>query len=464
VTPGVSASDLAALAPPWPVDPLPGLRQLSRTSKVIVLDDDPTGTQSVCDVPVLTRWDEERLDRLLDEPEAVAYLLTNSRSRSSEAAAAEAVAIGELLRATGRSDRNWSVVSRSDSTLRGHFPTEVDALASGLGIPEARVLLAPYFGDGGRVTVHGTHYLRRNDELIPVADTEFARDPVFGYRSSVLADWVRERDPARDDVQSLGIDLIREGGPDTVRDRLLALPPRAVLAADALVERDIEVVAMGAAQAELAGLPLIARTAASYVRARAGYPPVTPVPTERLHRGLPGLVVVGSHVPTSTMQLERVLAQPPVPLANLEVLVPDLISSGDPAAQVPRLAGEADLALRAGQTPVIWTSRELVRGADRSADLAIAAQVSAVLVDVVRRIRERPVWVIAKGGITSSDIATIALGVDEARVVGPLIPGVPVWRTGAAARFPDLDLIVFPGNVGDRDALRTAISKLAGAG
>jgi uncharacterized protein YgbK (DUF1537 family) len=459
---GVTLDDLAALAPPWGVDPLPDLRALCRTSKVIVLDDDPTGTQTVCDVPVLTRWDHERLGRLLDEPEAAAYLLTNSRSRPSEAAATEAAAIGGLLKSTRRADRPWSVVSRSDSTLRGHFPAEVDGLAAGLGVPDARVLLAPYFGDGGRVTVHGSHYLRRDAELIPVADTEFARDPVFGYRSSVVVDWVRERDPSRVEVRSLHIEEIRERGPDAVRDRLLALSPRGVLVVDAVEERDIEVVALGAAQAEVVGLPLIARTAASYVRARAGYPPVAPVPADRLHAGAPGLVVVGSHVPTSTAQLERLLEEPPIPVAAVEVSVPDVIPPADPAAHVVRMAREADLALGAGQTPVIWTSRALVRGADRSADLVTAAQVSGVLVDVVRRIQARPAWLIAKGGITSSDIATRALGVHEAQVLGPLLPGVPVWRTGAGARFPGLDLVVFPGNVGERDALRAAVARLSG--
>jgi uncharacterized protein YgbK (DUF1537 family) len=110
---------------------------------VLALDDDPTGTQTVRDVPVLTRWSVAALRELLASEEPVACLLTNSRSLGRADAERLARDIGSLLReaALGAS-RAWSVVARSDSTLRGHSPAEVDALAIALGMPEARVLLA----------------------------------------------------------------------------------------------------------------------------------------------------------------------------------------------------------------------------------------------------------------------------------------------------------------------------------
>ncbi len=455
---------MSTLIPSWPIDPLPLIRA-SSSRTVIVLDDDPTGTQTVRDVPVLTRWTTEMLRDVLDSMIDVAYILTNSRSMTRAQAGATAHEIGLLLRsAMASSTRRWSVISRSDSTLRGHFPHEVDALSIGLGLPDARVLLTPYFGDGGRVTIGGTHYLRRAGELVPVAQTEFASDSVFGYRSSDLREWVAERCGSDTRaVELIDLGRIRTHGPDAVRDALQALPPRGVLVADAAEERDIEVVALGAVLAEAAGVPLIARTAASYVRARAGQPPALPLDSAEIDTGRPGLVVVGSHVPMSTAQLASLLSHPPIEITPIELDVARVLRGpSDRADLAAQIARRGDDALADGRTPVIHTSRLLARGVDAEGDLGIAGLVSATLVDAVRLITHRPSWVLAKGGITSSDIATRALDVQQAQVIGPLLPGVPTWRCGGGSRWPGLTYVVFPGNVGGPEAVREAVSRLAG--
>lgn len=456
----------ATAMPPWPEDPLPEIAAQASGRPVIVLDDDPTGTQTVRGVPVLTRWSEARLAALIGAGTQAPYLLTNSRGLPRSEAQALGRSIGRLLRAAAeRAGSGISVVSRSDSTLRGHFPAEVDALAEGLGMPDARVLLAPYFGDGGRLTIDGVHVLRRDGRDVPVADTEYAQDPVFGYRSSDLRAWVAERcGDAPRPVAHVGLAAIRGSGPRSVRDGLMGLPPRGVLITDAVAERDIEVVALGALQAELEGLPLIARTAASYVRARASQPPAQLLADHELDRGAPGLVVVGSHVPTTSRQLEALLADPPVPVGAFELDVAALLA--DPhsgAGRAKSLAALAEACLEEGRTPVLHTSRRLERRGDERADLGIGALVSRTLVEAVRAVGRRPAWVLAKGGITSSDIATAALDVDEAVVLGQLLPGVPAWRCGPNARWPGLTYVVFPGNVGGPEALRSAVARLAGA-
>lgn len=433
---------------------------------VVALDDDPTGTQTVRDVPVLTRWSIERLATLMEARTPLLYLLTNSRSLAPDAAARLAHETGRALAAAAeRSGRAIAVVSRSDSTLRGHFPVEVDALAAGLGLPNARVLLAPFFGDGGRVTLDGVHYLRRGDDLVPVAETEFARDPVFGYRSSDLRVWVAERtagDPRP--VAHVPLGLLHEQGAQAVRHALASLPPRGVLVADSLAERDIELVALGVVLAEGDGVTVIGRTAASYVRARGGQEPAAQLSDSELVGGVPGLVVVGSHVPTTSAQLAELLADPPVPVAALELDVAALLEEpGSVETTTISLAGRVDEALAAGVTPVLHTSRALARGDSAEADVGIASTVSGVLVEIVRRVSLRPAWVLAKGGITSSDIATRALGVEEAVVLGPILPGVPTWRCGPTSRWPGMAYVVFPGNVGGRDAVRVAVGRLAEA-
>jgi uncharacterized protein YgbK (DUF1537 family) len=110
---------------------------------------------------------------------------------------------------------------------------------------------------------------------------------------------------------------------------------------------------------------------------------------------------------------------------------------------------------------MVYTSRDLVAGQDAEENLAMGNQISDSLVDIVKRISVRPRYLLAKGGITSSDIATKALGIKRAIVLGQILPGVPVWKMGRETCFPDMPYIVFPGNVGGYDALVQILDKLA---
>jgi uncharacterized protein YgbK (DUF1537 family) len=116
-------------------------------------------------------------------------------------------------------------------------------------------------------------------------------------------------------------------------------------------------------------------------------------------------------------------------------------------------------ALAADRDTVVHTSRKLVRQTDDSGNLSISAEVSRALIEVVRNIVLPPRYLIAKGGITSSDIATQGLGVKRAIVAGQILPGVPVWRLGPETKFPGLSYVVFPGNVGDDNAVADAVAK-----
>ena len=424
----------------------------------VVLDDDPTGTQTLRDVPVLTAWTPDSIARWLDQP--VVFLSTNSRSLE-EAAAVELAREGTTaaLDAARRRGVPISLVSRSDSTLRGHFPAETRAIADAAGMPDARTLLAPFFGEGGRLTIGDVHYLEHDGRRTPVGETEFARDRAFGYRSSDLREWVVEKYAGAGllppPLASLSLGLLREGGPQAVSELLLDLPPRAVIIANAENDADIETVALGAVMAEETGLPLLARVAASYVRARAGRPVAPLLDAAELGVSDPGLVIVGSHVETTTRQLASLRERQGSRLTYHELSVGD--SLADPGAAAERGAAEVAVALRAGRSAVIFTER-------RRAELGLeqGRSLSRTLAAIVGRLAERPGWVLAKGGITSSDVALDGLEMREARVAGQLLPGVPVWIGLDDARWPGLPLIVFPGNVGGPSALADAVAALTG--
>lgn len=450
----VAADLFAALPPEWPHDPLPAIQRALRVrgETVVVLDDDPTGTQTVHDVPVLTRWSADILATELAAGPPALYILTNSRAVPPEAATALNREIGVRLAMAGRATgRRYAVVSRGDSTLRGHYPVETDALVEGLGARVDATLLVPAFIAGGRYTVGNRHYVADGDWLVPAAHTPFARDAVFGYRGANLPAWVEEKSGGRipaSTVGSISIEAIREGGPERVAGVLLALAQGAVCVVNAASERDLAVVALGAILAEEQGRRFLYRTAASFVCARAGLTPRPLLTPTELSLPLTGggLIIVGSYVPLTSVQVAALLTEGRV--TAVEIAVERLLSPTARDGEIARAAHEANTALRRGDDTVVVTSRDLVTSADAGASLRIGQHISASLVAVVRAITTRPRYIIAKGGITSSDVATAGLDVTRATVRGQVAAGVPVWQVGPESRYPGLTYVIFPGNVG----------------
>ncbi len=454
---------LAALPPEWPDDLLPAIQAAVRASGriLVVLDDDPTGTQTVHDVAVLTEWSVPALAAELKRDAPAYYVLTNSRSLPPAAAAARNAEIGRNLRVAAAATAaetagvDIAVVSRSDSTLRGHFPGEVDALVAALGSDVDATLVVPFFLEGGRYTIDDVHYVAEGDMLVPAGETQFAQDAAFGFRASNLRDWVEEKTDGAvqaKDVASISLDTLRQRGPDAVARALLALPKGSVCVVNAVSYRDVEVFVLGLLAAEASGRRYMYRTAASFVRVRAGIPERALLSAQELNPGSGGILfVIGSYVQKSTDQLAALLRTPGV--VAIELNARALLEESHAAAEIARAAATASDALAGGAVVVVYTSRELITGADVQRSLAIGNAISSGLVGVLQQLTARPAVLVAKGGITSSDVATAGLGMRRALVLGQALPGVPVWRAGAESRFPGLTYVVFPGNVGASDAL-----------
>jgi uncharacterized protein YgbK (DUF1537 family) len=432
-----------------------------------VLDDDPTGSQTVADVPLLLRFDDDDLDWALTCDAGLLFALTNARALAEPDAVALTRALAARLAAAARRHgRSLRVVSRSDSTLRGHFPAETDAIAEGLRDAGAAsfdaVLLCPAFPEAGRVTVDGVHCVRRDDgALVPVAATEFAHDPVFGYAESDLRDWVAARTGApREAVGHVALADVRDGGPARVAELLGRARDGQVVVLDAAAREDLDVLALGVAEAEAAGRRFLIRSGPSFVAARAGRalpPPLDPgaiAPPEG-H----GLLVVGSHIALTTRQLRRAAERHALKPIELDVAAVGGPDSGRAEREVERAAHALTAALARGDA-ALATSRTLAADAGVAAKARIAAAVVAVVERTVAR--ARPAFVVAKGGITSHDLAQKALGAGRATVLGQLFPGkVSVWRLEDGPHV-GLPYVVFPGNVGDEHALAEALGRLKG--
>lgn len=463
----------ASLPPPWAAGDLASqLACAVRASqrKIVVLDDDPTGTQTVHGVYVLATWTPADLAQALSEPEPAFYILTNSRSLPQAEAIALNQEIGHSLAAAARATgRQFVVVSRSDSTLRGHYPAEVDALAATLeaelGIEYDGILIVPFFLEGGRFTVDDVHWVLQGDRLIPAGETEFARDPTFGYRESDLRRWVLEKTGGRipaASVISIPLSVLRGGGPAAVERILRSARGRAPIVANAAAYADLEVLVAALLAAEQDGRRFLYRTAASFVRVRGAISArglLTPADLFPFApRRAPGLVLVGSHVQRSTEQLRALLELPGT--TAIEISVPEVLDGARRQAALAATAEAAAAGLAGGRDVVIATSREVIAG-DASGDkLAVGQVVSAAVCEVTRQVvaRVQPGFIVAKGGITSSDIATQALGMRRALVLGQIQPGVPVWQAGPESLLPGTPYVVFPGNVGAPDTLRQIVA------
>jgi uncharacterized protein YgbK (DUF1537 family) len=471
-----AAEVFAGLPDPRPDDDAlrESIRAMRAADRVLlgVLDDDPTGSQAVHGVQVVTVLDERACEAALDGPGATCFVLTNTRSLDEPVAVeTNRRAARDLLSIAERRGARAQLVSRSDSTLRGHVMAEVAALQAtrremfGRGFDG--VLLVPAFLEAGRLTAGDIHWARTGAVLAPVGETEFARDAAFGYAASNLRDFVAEKSGgaiARDDVRSISLADIRLGGPSRVAELLAGIGGGTWVVVNATEYSDLDTVAHGVMAAERAGQSFLFRTGPSFVRSLAGMGPRAPLrgpgiwPSGR--PGGHGLVVVGSHVGHTSRQVAALRARGGT--TDIELDVQSVIGgAGDAAAATARQVTDA----LSRSDVLLYTSRAVATGRDAADSLAIARQVSAALSRAVRdALAARPAWIVAKGGITSHDVARHGLGIRRAEVTGQLFPGViSVFRPlEAAPEAIGVPYVVFAGNVGDEGTLAQVVAILNG--
>ncbi|MEH2317234.1 four-carbon acid sugar kinase family protein [Nostoc sp.] len=437
---------------------------MSKKPKIIVLDDDPTGSQTVHSCLLLMHWDVNTLRSGLQDDSPIFFILTNTRSLTPESAASVTTEVCQNLKialdAEGIDD--FLIVSRSDSTLRGHYPIETDAIAQELGPFDAHFLV-PAFFEGGRITRDSVHYLMIAGVPTPVHETEFARDSVFSYHHSYLPKYVEEKTQGRiraEVVERFLLSDIRAGS----LERLLQLNGNQCAVVDCETQDDLNRFAVDILAAASQGKRFLFRSAASILTALAALPP-QPIAAEKMaqyvRQGKPGAVIVGSHVKKTTQQLEALLQVEGT--VGIEVNVARLLDDG--ANQSAALLNEIQESTRAvheaGKTPVVYTSRQELSFKDVNTRLEFGTKVSSLLMDIVRGLPSDIGFLISKGGITSNDVLSTGLALTSARLLGQILAGCSMVLTPSDhPQFPNLPVVLFPGNVGDADALGTIYQRL----
>jgi uncharacterized protein YgbK (DUF1537 family) len=471
-----SAADVLAAAPPVRVEP--GARQRIRDlhartgRRIAVLDDDPTGSQTVHGVSVVTVLDDAEYAAALASPGSTCFILTNSRSLpESSAVELNTGVAGSLFRLGARLGAPIEIISRGDSTLRGHVVAEVRAIDAArrtvTGSGYDGVLLIPAYFEAGRFTAGDIHWANVSGELVPVGASEFARDATFGYTSSNLRDFVAEKSGGTlttDEVRSITLEDIRLGGPRRVAEILGGVSGGAFVVVNATDYADLDIVVLGLLDAEERGRSFVYRAGPCFPRALAGLEPQDPLTPGQIwpdgNPGGHGFVVVGSHVGLTSRQVAA--ARNRGGLTEIELHVPTLTDPDRRNGHVAETGRQVAQAL-ASSDVLLFTSRTVMLGGDADDSLALSRNVSAAVIDVVQRVLAlKPSWVVAKGGITSHDVAVRGLGIRRAEVVGQLLPGmVSVFRPiEAAPEAVGIPYVVFAGNVGDENTLADVIDRV----
>ena len=439
--------------------------------KIIVLDDDPTGVQTVHNISVYTDWSEETIERGFLEENQMFFILTNSRAFTKVETKQVHEDIAKRIHLTAKKHNTpYIIISRGDSTLRGHYPLETEVMKETIERNSESALdgeiILPFFKEGGRLTVDNIHYVQNGEVLVPAGETEFAKDRTFGFEASHLGEWVEEKSNgafSKEDVTYISLEEIRERQVEKISEKLLQVKNFNKVVVNALEEADVKVFSCALVLAMNKGKRFIFRTAATFTKVIGN---ISSRPLlkredlikEELSNG--GLIIVGSHVQKTTVQLQHLQSVSSLHFIEFDChLVLDKEAFHKEIARVQTLAEEK---VSAGVTTVIFTKRERLDLGEgmKEEELNLSVKISEAVTSIVRNFKVRPNFIIAKGGITSSDVGTKGLCVKRATVAGQIAPGIPVWKTGEESTFPYIPYVIFPGNVGADTTLKEVVLEL----
>lgn len=439
--------------------------------KIIVLDDDPTGIQTVHGVSVFTSWDKEAIRSGFKEENKMFFILTNSRSFSKDKTRKVHQQIAENIACiSNEMNKEFLIVSRGDSTLRGHYPLETEVLSNefskNMNEEIHGEILCFYFKEGGRYTIDNIHYVKEGNKLIPAGMTEFARDKTFGYKSSHLGDYVEEKSDGkfkRDNCIYISLDDLRNIKIDKIVDQLVTVKNYSKIIVNAVDYIDLNIFTIALLRAMKLGKKFIIRGAASITKVLGGISNKKLLNKNHIineNNSLGGIILVGSHVNKTSEQLKELMKL--TTLKFIEFNQHLVIEENGLRNEVSRVVKLTEENIKNGQTVVIYTKRERLDldTDDKELQLAMSVEISDSITSIIANLSIRPNFIIAKGGITSSDVGVKALRVRRAKVMGQIKPGIPVWMTGEESKFPQMPYIIFPGNVGENTTLREIVEEL----
>lgn len=440
--------------------------------KIIVLDDDPTGVQTVHGISVYTDWSLDSIEKGFQEENSMFFILTNSRGfTAAETTKAHQEIAENIVEAAKRNHREFTIISRGDSTLRGHYPLETQVLKETVEANsdmkfDGEIIL-PFFKEGGRFTIDNIHYVQYDTELVPAGETEFAKDRTFGYTKSHLGEWAEEKSKGEykaEHMTYISLDSLRAVDIETIEQQLLKVEDFNKVIVNAVDYSDVKVFTIALIRAMNKGKNFLFRSAAALTKVIGGVSDKDllsrdEMMSESTNHG--GLVIIGSHVKKTTEQFEELKKSNDIEFIEFNVhlvLEPEKFEK-----ELDRVIEETNKLILNGSNVAVYTRRERLDLGEgkQEEELKLSVKISDAVTSIVKRLEVRPSYIIAKGGITSSDIGTNGLEVKRATVAGQIRPGIPVWTTDRESKFPGISYVIFPGNVGTKSDLRDVVEMLS---
>lgn len=436
--------------------------------KIIVLDDDPTGIQTVHNVFVYTDWSYETIKKAFEEKENMFFILTNSRSFTREKTYNVHKEIAEnISKVYLETKKEFIIISRGDSTLRGHYPLETETLreviTQNTKIEYNGEIISPFFKEGGRFTIDDIHYVLYGNNLIPAAETEFAKDKSFGYNSSNLREWCLEKTNIDNSV-SISIKELRSFDKESIKNKLLNAKNFQKIIVNAIDYIDLKAFAAVFIEVLNEKNEYIFRSAASMVKVLGNIKTKSLLTKKDIiddDNKNGGLIIIGSHVKKTTIQLEK-LKEIKRNIKFIEFNQHRVFEDNGLDDEVKKTIELVEDNIKQGITAAVYTRRDRIDLPDNNPDkqLEMSVKISDAITKIVSQLQIKPSFIISKGGITSSDIGTKGLMAKKSLVLGQIENAVPVWLTGDEAKFKNMPYIIFPGNVGNDDTLKNIVEKL----
>jgi len=443
--------------------------------KIVIFDDDPTGSQTVSGCPLLLSWDQQALINGLNHPSSLLFLLTNTRSMSVDLAENRirqtCQTVDNALKEAGFCLEDIFFVSRGDSTLRGHGVLEPEIINQILG-PFDATFHIPAFLEGGRTTVNGVHLLHG----YPVHNTEFGRDRNFGYSTSALDSWLEEKSNgviAAENVIRISIPLLDEAaqsaiGMDSLLDCLRELKDNKSVVVDAELPSQLAILGQ-AVRSLQRKKQFLFRSAASFINGLANFP-IKSCQPERLSalrlktisgQFKPGLVMVGSYVPLADRQLKILLNQDSC--VGIEIPVKEIdcaFKSGSTELILfdleNQLLKKINHLLALKKTPVLFSTRGEFNYESSKVMIDFGNKIADSMASLVAKIAPKLGYVISKGGITTHVFLQKGLKIDSVELKGQLLPGLSLVCADSYLLAKELPIVTFPGNLGDEKTLLSA--------
>ncbi|MDC3148321.1 hypothetical protein OA847_00165 [bacterium] len=436
--------------------------------KFVVIDDDPTGSQTVHDCLLLLKWDCSTLVKGFESKSNLFFILANTRSLSENDAKLKIEEICKNLKTVITSlayEEEIIFISRGDSTLRGHNFLEPSALNSCLG-PFDATFHIPAFIEGKRLTINGSHFVDKT----PISQTIFAKDKIFGYKTSNVKNLLFQQSKSQinfEDIQNLllsDIEMLNDEENNIVFKTLKNLKNNKHVVVD--IENYSQLKKFSLVIKKLIKQKkFLFRTAASFISSISEKKSVSQSKKNffsnlRIRNKeksfLPGLIIVGSYVKLSTMQLNNLLEIRNCNSIELDVFEFFKISSADNNKKQMNLfknkfLKEIRFSFEQGKTPVLFTSRKFM-SLDSSELLNFYNLLACFIAELVADLKYEIGYLISKGGITTNLILSDGLNADYVYLEGQIFKGISVV-TYDLKNDEKLPIVTHPGNIGTEDSL-----------